>query len=497
MSEIVLLALGARWSHTAFGARCLLANLGDLRQRAALVEATINERAIDIVERVLGLEPRVLGLGVYIWNAELTTKIVNLLTCLRPDLLIVLGGPEVIDPADLPPVARQAHHIISGEGEVAFRELCGELLRGEAPPRMIAASPVDLGQIELPYGLYSDEDIASRKIYVEASRGCPFGCDFCLSGRDAAVRRFPRARLLAALEQLWRRGARHFKFVDRAIHLAVGREVLEFFLRRVDAGTFLHFEVVPDHLPDALIELLGRFPAGSVQLEVGVQSFDPEVGRRINRRHDLPRLQRNITALRERTGAHIHADLIVGLPGETLGGFGEGFDRLLALGPHEVQVGLLKRLRGTAAARYPRRTCLFNPDPPYEVLRTAEIDAATLLRLRRFARFLDLLFNSGNFTASIQLLFIGGSPFDRFLVLSDWLFAATGETHRFALNRLARLLAAFLISERGLSPEAVSRALDADYARMGKRPIPLSPDRSDPDSDPAAPKMPPRQARHR
>ncbi len=157
---------------------------------------------------------------------------------------------------------------------------------------------------------------------------------------------------------------------------------------------------------------------------------------------------------------------------------------------------MLKRLRGTPVARYNRQTCVFNPSPPYEVLQTSEIDFQTMQRLRRFARYFDLYFNSGRFRESMQLLFNRASAFERFLALSDWLFASTGETHKFAMNRLARLLASFLMDEIGYSSEAVTQTFVTDYARMGKKPIPL---RQEFEAGPNAssPKMPPRQSRHR
>ena len=164
---------------------------------------------------------------------------------------------------------------------------------------------------------------------------------------------------------------RQFKFVDRTfnLNLATSRALLQFFLDRGRPGLFAHFEMIPDRLPEPLREVIARFPPGALQFEVGIQTFNPRVAELISRRQDFARLADNLRFLREHTGVHVHADLIVGLPGESLESFGEGFDRLLALGPQEIQVGMLKRLRGTPIVRHDlrnggwfmTRTALRNP----------------------------------------------------------------------------------------------------------------------------------------
>ena len=163
--------------------------------------------------------------------------------------------------------------------------------------------------------------------------------------------------------------------------------------------------MVPDRLPAALREVIARFPPGALQFEVGVQTFNAEVAERIARRQDYERLEDNFRFLRGQTGVHIHADLIAGLPGESLESFAAGFDRLIALGPHEIQVGILKRLRGTPIVRHDAEwQMVYNPHPPYEILQNRLIDFATMQKLRRFARYWDLVGNSGNFVETTPLI---------------------------------------------------------------------------------------------
>ena len=231
--------------------------------------------------------------------------------------------------------------------------------------------------------------------------------------------------------------------------------------------------MVPDRLPDALRGLIGQFPKGTLQFEIGVQTFNPEVQKRISRRQDMAKLRDNLRFLKESTGVHVHADLIAGLPGENSESFAAGFDQLVALGPQEIQVGILKRLRGTPIIRHTADFgMVYNPQAPYDVLRTNDVDFARLQAFKRFARYWDLVVNSGNFRDSAPLIWHGGTPFADFWDFSQFMDGAVGKTHGIALDRLAELMLRFL-SERGRVPEAAARqALLADYHRGARRRTP-------------------------
>jgi len=473
MADIVLTTLNAKYIHAAFGLRYLLANLGGLKSRALLIEFDINQRPLDVVERLLALQPRIVGLGVYIWNVARTTEVVAMLKQLRPDLTVIVGGPEVSYEVDRQAIVRLADYVITGEADLKFAELCGRVLDGRPSPRkIIAAEPPALNNLVLPYALYTDEDVAHRIIYVEASRGCPFSCEFCLSSLDIPVRQFPLPALLDALQGLLDRGVQHFKFVDRTfnLNLDVSRTILQFFHERHRPGLFIHFEMIPDRLPEPLRELIARFSPGALQFEVGIQTFNPDVSRLISRRQNYDRLADNLRFLRSRTGVHVHADLIVGLPGESLESIAAGFDRLLALHPQEIQVGVLKRLRGTPIARHDAEWgMIYSPDPPYEILENKLIGFATMQRLRRFARYWDLVGNSGNFLdASPFIWSTAESPFAAFLRWCDWLHARLGRQSGIALLLLGEMLFEFLTDELGLSASAVAQALWHDYRRGGR-----------------------------
>ena len=512
MPDIVLTTLNAKYIHTAFGLRYLFANLGDLAPRAGLREFDINQRPLEIVEALLALEPRIIGFGVYIWNTTETAEVIATLKRLRPGLKIILGGPEVSFETEAQAIVRLADHVITGEADLEFAAVCRRLLAvapGEsaaAPlPKIIPARLPEFSQLRLPYHLYHDADLAHRIVYVEASRGCPFTCEFCLSSLDIPVRQAPLEPFLAAMQHLLDRGLKQFKFVDRTFNLnmATSRAILEFFLARHQPGHFYHFEMIPDRLPAELREIIARFPPGSLQFEVGIQTFNPEVGAHISRRQNYDRMADNVHFLRTQTGVHIHADLIVGLPGETLASFAAGFDRLVAMGPQEIQVGILKRLRGTPISRHDEPFgMVYTPHPPYEILENRLLDFATLQRLRRFARYWDMVGNSGNFIHTTPLIWSGApSAFHAFFHFSDWLYARTGRTDSIALARLAELVFAFLTGERQLPPGAAAAALGQDWQQAGRRDPPecireLLAKETLPPPRAAKAALPKRQARH-
>ncbi|RZI43990.1 DUF4080 domain-containing protein [Herbaspirillum sp. HC18] len=467
---VLLATLNARFSHASLGLRYLLANMGELQGETQLQEFVIGSKTTEVVEKILACKPRIVGLGVYIWNAEDSVRVVAMLKRVAPDIVVVLGGPEVSHETQEQEIARLADYVVTGWGDVTFPQLCRAILHGPKPLMKIHAGvQPPMSEIRLPYAFYNDKDIAHRTLYVEASRGCPFKCEFCLSSLDKTAWAFDLDLFLAELESLHARGARLFKFVDRTFNLNVkaSLRIMQFFLDKLAAHpedpVYAHFEVVPDHLPEALKEAIKKFPPGTLQLEVGIQTFNPEVQAVISRRQDDEKSAANLRWLREQSHAHLHVDLIAGLPGEDIDSFARGFDHLVTLNPHEIQFGILKRLRGTPVIRHTDTYKLvFDTYAPYCILSTDCIDFAAMQRLMRFARYWDMIANSGRFANTLPLI-LGESPFANFMALSDWLYASTDATHRIALERLATLVGNWL-RERGFESERITALLESDYA---------------------------------
>lgn len=476
MADILLTTLNARYAHASMGLRCLAANLGPWRERTQIIEFVIGQKTEEIVERLLAEQPKLIGLGVYIWNVEECTRLVGMLRAVAPDVTIVLGGPEVSYESSEQRICQAADYVISGWGDISFRELLDALFRNEAPAhKLIAGKQPPLAELALPYAEYTEEDIRQRFVYVEASRGCPFKCEFCLSALDKTAWPFPLEPFLAALETLYQRGLRVFKFVDRTFNLKIdtSNRIMDFFLDKLqqhpDDPVFAHFELIPDHLPDKLKDKIKQFPPGTLQFEIGIQTFDPDVQTRISRRQDNAKADANIRWLREHSEAHLHVDLIAGLPGEDVETFGRGFDRLVAMNPHEIQFGILKRLRGTPIIRHTEPFGLrFNPDPPYNILATHVISFAEMQNLNRFARYWDIVANSGRYSRTLLLL-LGDSPFRHFYQFSQWLWARTRQTHALAHERMVHLLHEYLIERDPALQARIESDLLADYRGAGGR----------------------------
>lgn len=474
MADIILSTLNARFIHSSFGLRYLYANLGGLQAQTQIQEFTIQQRPLDIAEQLLQAQPKIIGMGMYIWNAREVTETVALLKTIAPEVKIVLGGPEISYETEQQPVYEYADHVITGSADLAFAQLCEQLLAGEAPPKLQHAGFVLPQSINMPYAAYSDADIANRVIYVEASRGCPFRCEFCLSALDKTAYPFDLDLFLQEMEILWQRGVRHFKFVDRTFNLKIDYSIriLEFFLERMDAETFLHFELIPDHLPERLKAVIQRFPAGSLQFEIGVQTFNTDTQQLISRRQDNQKTAENLVFLRDETHAHIHADLIAGLPGEDLASFAQSFNRLWSLRPHEIQLGILKRLRGSPIIRHTEAWDMrYSPLPPYALLSNRLIPFEEMQRMNRFARYWDMVGNSGRFSNTLPLL-LAEQPFENFMHFADWLHESSQQTHKIALEKLFDYVFEALRDIFNLPEESIKSSLMLDFQQNSLRKVP-------------------------
>lgn len=474
MSDIILTTFNARYLHAAVGLRYLQANLRELADRVALQEYTITDHPLETAEKILAVNPKIVGIGVYIWNGIEVQRLVTVLKKVAPQVILVLGGPEVshlplrLDFAD-------ADYIVQGEGEDAFYQLCRSILAGNRPAvRVIKAEAVDISSLVMPYHLYTPEDFANRVTYVEASRGCPFSCEFCLSSLDRSVRYFAVDSFLEQLQLLWQQGARRIKFIDRTfnLNLEIVERILDFFLGR-QPPYHVHFEVVPDNFPARLKEKLKRFPPGVLQFEVGIQTLDPDTAARISRPLNFARIKENLIFLETETNIHLHIDLIIGLPGEPIASFGANLNSLMKFARAEIQLGVLKKLSGTRISRHDRQYGMVYADqPPYEILQNDLIPFEEMQTMKRFARFWDLVYNSGNFNKSVSLLWEAADVYSGFRDFSQWLYQATGATWQISLNRLATLLFTYLTENKGMDSTLTANSLAEDLLSVRGRSLP-------------------------
>ena len=476
MKKIILTTLNSRFTHTSIALRYLFANLAELQSDALIQEFTINDAMQSIAQKLLSHKPKIIGIGVYIWNVKEVYELIHIIKKVSPSTKIILGGPEVshepfrvnLDLADF---------IIQGEGDIAFYELCKNILSSNEPKeKIIKMSMPSLKNIALPYRYYSDDDIKNRYIYVEASRGCPFECEFCLSSMDEKVRAFDIDKLLEEFELLWQRGARNFKFIDRTFNLNIktATTLLDFFLNKEqNEPYFAHFEVVPDHFPQSLKSKIASFKDGALQLEIGIQTLNPQIAKNISRVLNLEKIKENILFLENETHAHIHLDLIVGLPGESLGSFGRNLDELVSLSSCEIQIGILKKLSGTYINRHDiEHKMIYSDIPPYDVLQTSQLTFEQIGIMKRFSRFWDLTYNSGNFKQSVKLIWQDESVFENFYAFGLWMYEQTDSTWQISLQRLGELLFRYLCEVKQLAPEVVANIMIDDMMRLEGRVLP-------------------------
>ncbi|MCL1994029.1 MAG: DUF4080 domain-containing protein [Spirochaetes bacterium] len=472
--NIVLLTINAKWIHPSLALRLLKANLGaietEIEMSCEIIELNLRQSLPEKLEALVAAKPGILGISVSIWNHSET---VNLLKALEEKKLaekpvVILGGAEV---SHLPPqseIFAFADYVVCGEGEAAFAELCGEILkngvmRKNSPPVFIHAQPVATEKIKPAYHLYTDEDLAKKLIYVEASRGCPFSCAFCLSavkntpsGAGGTTREFPVETFLAQMDELVMRGAKTFKFLDRTFNSNTKRalQIIDFFLQKIDERKepplVVHFEMVPFLFSSELLNALARFPPGTLRLEIGLQTFKAQTAALIGRACKPAQELETLRLLREKTNAIIHADLIAGLPGEDINSFAQGFDRLwdalFANRPQssiEIQVGILKLLPGAPIAKYNESHGMrYNPAPPYEVLETAAVSTLDIDRLKNFGRFWEMIVNR-NLALSLVRNNVSGSVFWRFMALSDFLAGRFGRNWGIDKNELKKAIEEF------------------------------------------------------
>ena len=472
--KILLTTLNSRYTHSSIGLRYIYANLHELQDTTKLLEFNINDSIQTIAENILIHQPEIIGIGTYIWNAIQTSELIHILKKISPSTTIILGGPEVsytpfranFDDADF---------IVQGEGEVSFYELCKNIIHKKIPQeKIIPMTLPKLKELQLPYKYYTDEDIKNRYIYVEVSRGCPFECEFCLSSMDEKVRAFNLDEVLDEFTKLWDRGARNFKFVDRTFNLNMrtANKILDFFLEK-DEQYFAHFEVIPDHFPDSIKEKIKLFSPGALQLEVGIQTLNLEIANNVSRQLKLDKIKENILFLENETDAHMHLDLIVGLPGEDLESFGHNLDTLVSWSSCEIQIGILKKLSGTYIDRHDKQYQMVYSDiPPYDILKNKQLSFKDIQDMKRFARFWDLFYNNGNFKHSIVLVWKNGSVYQNFSVFCVWMYAQTNSTWKISLQRLGELLFHYLCEIKNIDIQIVADTLLQDMMRVKGRAIP-------------------------
>ena len=414
--NVVLSTLNSKFIHSSLALRYLKAYGEAHGQAYDIVEYTINMPVLHILSDITEHDIDVLGFACYIWNIEMTLHVVDMVKAVRPDIKIVLGGPEVSFTADeLLERCPNIDYIVQGEGEEAFHALITALqlgndgldpvipgVRGRRGGSILgsleAVEVSDLSSIPFPYTEEDMEDLEHKIIYYESSRGCPFSCQYCLSGNKNTVRFFPQKRTLEELQWFIDHGVKQVKFVDRTFNCAPHhhRPLMEF-MRDSDTDMNFHLEMEPELMTEWETNILCETPPGRIQIEVGVQSTHKKTLDAINRYNDWPYIQKSIRPIIHAGRTHVHMDLIVGLPHEDFNRFGQSFNDLFSLQPHALQIGFLKLLKGSGVRRMREYKYVADPLAPYEVLSTHVLPYDDVRFLKYFEDVFERFYNSERF----------------------------------------------------------------------------------------------------
>lgn len=481
--KTLVTTLNAKYIHTCLALRYLKA-YAEPEFPVEIVEYTIKDPVMNIVSDLFQREADVIGFSCYIWNIEQTITVIQMLKKVKPDVRIVLGGPEVSYDTDywmrrIPEV----DFIVMGEGEDTFRHLLQELsgegkfhfvfglaYRKDGEVRINPGRPkLDLDTIPTPHRFAEDvPDLAKRVVYFETSRGCPFSCQFCLSSIETGVRYFDIERVKADLLYLIQSGAKLIKFVDRTFNIKrdYAMEIFQFLIDH-HGGCVFQFEITADIMrPEVLQFLSDHAPPGIFRFEIGVQSTNDLTNELIKRRQNFTKLARTVTMIKDSGKIDQHLDLIAGLPEEDYDSFRQTFNDVFALRPEELQLGFLKMLRGTGlrndADKY---GYVFMDQAPYEILGNRVLSFADIVRIKRVEDVLEKYWNAHRMDHTLEYLISREftSPFDFFQSFGDYWEERGWQKIGHQLEDLFIRLAAFL-QEYGLKrPEIAEGLMKLDY----------------------------------
>lgn len=468
--KILLTAINAKYIHSNLAVYSLRSYAKPFHDQIELAEYTINHQTDDVLSDIYTRKPDVLCFSCYIWNISVIRELIRELRLLRPELPIWVGGPEVsYECGEFLKENPRVTGIMRGEGEATFLELCehyvnqenelskirGLVFRDEEDNIVFTPERPPLSLDALPFCYEDLADFEHRIIYYESSRGCPFRCSYCLSSVEKSLRFRSLPLVYRELQFFLDHKVPQVKFVDRTFNCDhVHAMAIWEFLREHDNGiTNFHFEISADLLTDEEIALLATLRPGLIQLEIGVQSTNPQTVEEIRRSMNLERLEAVVRKIKSQGNIHQHLDLIAGLPYEDYRSFAGSFDQIYALHPEQLQLGFLKVLKGSWL--YENRDAygiICHEAPPYEVMATRWLSYDELLEIKKVEEMLEVYYNSGQFTRTMQVL---EQAFDSHFTMFWELGQYYERNHLFDVNhsriRRSEILLEF-IREKSLEP---------------------------------------------
>ncbi|KOA21368.1 tRNA-2-methylthio-N(6)-dimethylallyladenosine synthase [Clostridium homopropionicum DSM 5847] len=424
--KVVLVGINSKYTHLNLAIRYLKAYTKDLDFQCTIREFSVNDRMEKLLEEIISENPEIIGFSCYIWNKEIVKSLSELIKIVNNNIEIIYGGPEVSFNGSEFLEESRGDFLIEGEGEEVFKDFIqykiyekekkptyynginldeikglyykknGEIYYGGKKKNM------DINDVIFPY-IY-EEDLDNKIVYYEASRGCPYGCKYCLSSVDRNLRFRDIEMVKKELKILMDKKVRLVKFVDRTFNCneKFSIEIWEFLINQ-NTDTRFHFEISANILTSKQVKILSKAPKGRLQFEVGVQTTNNEILHNINRSADFKNVESKVRKIKALKNISQHLDLIAGLPGEDFNSFKKSFNEVFAIEPEEIQLGFLKILKGSPMESEKEKWGMKNsPYPPYEILKTKDISYEELLTLKKVEAMVDKYYNSNKFSSILK-----------------------------------------------------------------------------------------------